>query len=104
MRTKLRSPSKAAYRLLTAYDLPGVFRGAKGVAFTAALRAENRFVRTRAPRHRMKYVDVYAAFNGVKGSRDPLASGLTLPDRHPSAKGSTTIAKLVVATGFAPLR
>jgi len=102
--TKLRSPSKVAYRLLTAYDLPGVFRAAKGVAFTAALRAENRFVRAQASRHRMKCVDVYAAFNGANGSRDPLASGLTLPDRHPSVKGSATIAKLVVATGFAPLR
>jgi hypothetical protein len=52
----------------------------------------------------MKCVDVYAVFNGANGSRDPQATGLTLPDRHPSAKGAATVAKLVVATGFAPIR
>ncbi|MEA2509583.1 MAG: hypothetical protein QOG21_1665 [Actinomycetota bacterium] len=101
--TALRPASRAAYRLLTTYDTPGVFPAGKGKAFTAALRAENRYVCNQAPRLRMKCVDVYAAFNGSDGSRDPRASGLTVPDGHPSAKGSARIAKAVVLKGFAPV-
>ena len=88
--TQLRPASKAAYRLLTAYTIPGVFHAATGAAFTAALRAENRYVCAQAPLRGMKCVDVFAAFNGVGGSRDPQATGLIAPDGHPSAKGSAT--------------
>jgi hypothetical protein len=49
--TKLRPASKAAYRLLTEYDLPGVLPAASAGTFTAALRAENRFICVQAPRH-----------------------------------------------------
>jgi lysophospholipase L1-like esterase len=101
--TRLRPSSRTAYRLLTSYDTPGVFTAAKGRSFTAALKAENRFVRGQAARRQMKSVDVFRAFNGADGSRDPQANGLTVPDGHPSARGSATIAKAVVAAGFAPL-
>lgn len=101
--TALRPASKAAYRLLTSYNTPGVFSAGKGKAFTAALRAENRFICNQVPRLRMKCVDVYAVFNGSDGSLDPQARGLTVPDGHPSAKGSARIAKAVVLKGFAPL-
>jgi hypothetical protein len=56
-----------------------------------------------ASRLRMKCVDIYAAFNGTDGSRDPHTSGLTVPDGHPSANGSAVIGKAVAAKGFAPL-
>ena len=102
--TRLRPASKVAYRLLTSYDLPGVLPAAKGVVLTASLRAENRFICAQVLRRGMKCVDVYAAFNGADGSRDPRAAGLAVPDGHPSAKGATTIARAIVATGFAPLR
>lgn len=101
--TQLRPASKTAFRLLTAYNIPGVFHSATAVAFTAALRAENRYVRAQAPHRGMKCADVFAAFNGADGSRDPRATGLIVPDGHPSAKGSATIAKVVLATGFSPL-
>ena len=51
----------------------------------------------------MKCVDVYAVFNGTDGSLDPQTSGLTLPDGHPSPKGSAAIGKAIVVKGFAPL-
>lgn len=101
--TKLRPTSKTAYRLLTSYNTPGVFPAAKGAAFTAALLAENRFVCAQASKRGMKCVDVFAVFNGADGSRDPNVTGLTVPDGHPSAKGSAAIAKAVMASGFAPL-
>ncbi len=101
--TQMRPVSKAAYRLLTAYNIPGVFHGATGAAFNAALQAENRYVCAQARRRGMKCADVFAAFNGTDGSRDPRAAGLIVADGHPSAKGSATIANVVLATGFAPL-
>ncbi len=101
---QLRPPSKAAYRLLTSYNIPGVFHGATARIFLASLRAENRFVCAQAPQRRMKCADVFTAFNGADGSRDPRAAGLIVADGHPSAKGSAAIAKVVLGTGFAPLR
>jgi lysophospholipase L1-like esterase len=101
--TRLRPSSRTAYRLLTSYNTPGVFAAAKGAAFTAALKAENRFVRSQAARRHMKGIDVFVAFNGADGSNDPQAHGLTVADGHPSAKGSATIAQAVIAAGFAPL-
>ena len=98
------APSKAAYRRLTSSDIPGVFHGATARIFLASLRAENRFVCAQASERRMKCADVFTAFNGSDGSRDPRAAGLIVADGHPSAKGSATIAKVVVGTGFAPLR
>ena len=76
---------------------------ASKVAFTAALKAENRFVRSLAARRQMKSIDVFRAFNGADGSHDPQEDGLTVPDGHPSAKGSARIAEAVAAAGFAPL-
>ena len=51
----------------------------------------------------MKSVDVYVAFNGADGSRDPLDNGLVIVDGHPTAKGSAMIAEVVVALGFVSL-
>ena len=99
----LRSRDKAAYRLLTSFDTPSVFPPAVGKSFTALLRAENKFVCAQAASRGVKCVDVYAAFNGADGSRDPLDTGLVIPDGHPSAKGEALIANTVVALGFAPL-
>ena len=99
--TRLRPSSKAAYRLLTSYDIAGLFRGSARTAFSAALRAKNRYTCAQAARRRMRCVDVYAAFNGADGSRDPRESGLIVADGHPSARGSATIAKLILATGVA---
>ena len=98
--TALRPVSKASYRLLTQYNLPGVFRGAAATAFTAALRAENRFVCAQARARGMRCVDVYRAFNGADGARDPRATGLVRPDNHPSAKGAALIASLIAKSGF----
>jgi lysophospholipase L1-like esterase len=102
--TKLRPRAKAAYRLLTSFNTPAAFPPELGKPFTAAVRAENTFVCAQAARRSMKCPDVYAAFNGADGSRDPLTTGLVIQDGHPTAKGSALIAKVVVAAGFAPLR
>ena len=101
--TLLRSHKEAAYRLLTSFDTPSVFPADLGKPFAAALRAENAFVCAQALARAMKCADVYAAFNGTDGSQDPLSAGLIIQDGHPSAKGSATIASVVVDLGFAPL-
>lgn len=67
------------------------------------MRAENKFVCAQAVHRGMKCADIYAAFNGADGLRDPLGTGLVIADGHPTAKGSAVIAKVVVALGFAPL-
>jgi lysophospholipase L1-like esterase len=100
----LRSPRKAAFRLLTSYDTPSAFSPDLRTPFSRALRAENAFVCSEAARHAMKCADVYAGFNGADGSQDPLTSGLVVPDGHPSAKGSARIAEVISRIGFAPLR
>lgn len=81
------APSKAASRRLTSYNIPGVFHGATARIFLASLRAENRFGCAQASERRMKCADVFTAFNGADGSRDPRAAGLIVADGHPSAKG-----------------
>ena len=90
--TALRPVAKVSYRLLTEYNLTGAFHGATATAFTAALRAENRFVCAQARARRMRCVDVYKAFNGADGARNPRATGLVRPDNHPTAKGAALIA------------
>ena len=68
----------------------------------AGLRAEKQ-VCSQAASRGMKSVDVYVAFNGADGSRDPLDNGLVIVDGHPTAKGSAMIAEVVVALGFVSL-
>lgn len=98
--TAQRPASKTAYRLLTEYNLPGVFHGPTATAFTTALRAENRFVCAQAHARGMQCVDVATAFNGPDGTHDPRAAGLIRADNHPTAKGAARIASLIGARGF----
>jgi lysophospholipase L1-like esterase len=100
--TALRPASEAAYRLLTEYNLPGVLHGRTAAAFTAALEAENRFVCAQARARGMRCVDVYGAFNGAGGTRDPVTAGLVRSDNHPTEKGAALIASLIAQSGFKP--
>jgi hypothetical protein len=98
--TALRPASKADYRLLTEYNLPGIFHGRTATKFTDALQAENRFVCSEARARGMRCVDVYRAFNGTNGTRDPVATGLVRPDHHPTEKGAALIANLIAQSGI----
>ena len=98
--TALRPASKASYRLLTEYNLPGVFHGPTATAFATALRAENRFVCAQARARGMQCVDVATAFNGPDGTRDPRAAGLIRADNHPTARGAALITSLIAASGY----
>lgn len=56
-----------------------------------------------AQRHGFACADVYAAFNGPTGLRDPVAEGLVRPgDVHPTARGQQTMADALAALGFEP--
>lgn len=70
----------------------------------AYLAQMNDAVAARAAAHGFAVADIRAAFNGVDGAADPLASGLVLPDGvHPSSAGHAAIAAAVAALGYAPL-